>query len=439
MKNLSVFLYEWKHFSRNRFKVVALLLYVAAGIYGLHNGAALYQQQVSEIERIEEEAHTGRQKYIAYYDEGKKGPEDRPWVDMTTPFWAIWYASIYHFKMPSPAIVYSIGQAEQYGFYKRVTFLSSPYDADMAEEIANPERLQTGTLDFAFVVLFLLPLLLLILLYNVKSAESEQGFLPLIEVQTVSTNSWLLSRVSFYATLVLLSHLILIFYGAMLTPVLETASQVVGQVFLYIFLSLVFWSTIYFLILRKGKTITGNALKMVGICVVFLFIIPAVVHQWLSIKQPANLMTDFIDANRDKKDDLYNQPDSVIQAQLFAMFPEIVDSPLAQDTLRIDQARNRSTYSLVNELMKASIVPIENENDHKNQFIRTTYWFNPVTFFQNQFNKITQTHYRDYQQYRDDIQNMIDGQIRMMVLDIWQDVKVDKAKYLEYANVTKVD
>ena len=103
-------------------------------------------------------------------------------------------------------MVYSIGQAEQYGFYKRVTFWASPYDADMAEEIANPERLQTGTLDFAFVLLFLLPLLLLILLYNIKSAEAEQGFLPLIEVQTASKNAWLLARMSFYFLLAFVSR-----------------------------------------------------------------------------------------------------------------------------------------------------------------------------------------------------------------------------------------
>ena len=34
--------------------------------------------------------------------------------------------------------------------------MSSPYDADMVEEIANPERLQTGHLDFTFVAILLI-------------------------------------------------------------------------------------------------------------------------------------------------------------------------------------------------------------------------------------------------------------------------------------------
>ena len=176
MNHTAIFLYEWKHFVRSPFKVVALLLFMVAGVYALHNGANLYNRQVTEIEKINEKANEQQQEYIAYYNKGEKGPEGRPWIDVTTPFWAVWNTPIYHFKSPSPAIVYSLGQAEQYGFYKRVTFQSSPYDADMAEEIANPERLQSGTLDFSFVVLYLLPLLLLIWLYNIKGGRSRCRF-----------------------------------------------------------------------------------------------------------------------------------------------------------------------------------------------------------------------------------------------------------------------
>ena len=173
-----LFFYEWKHFTRSPFKVVALLLFIAAAIYGLHNGALLYKKQMREIAKIEAQANEEREKYEAYFDAGEKGPEDRPWVDITTPYWAIRYSNVYHFKPPSPAQVYSIGQAEQYGFYKQLTIWSSPYDADMTKEISNPERLQSGTLDFAFVLIFLLPLLLLILLYNLRSMESGTGFFP---------------------------------------------------------------------------------------------------------------------------------------------------------------------------------------------------------------------------------------------------------------------
>ncbi len=434
MKGFNIFLYEWKHFIRSPFKVVALLLFVLAGVYGLHNGASLYNEQMANLEKIKERSEQDRQQYISYYEEGKKGPDNRPWIDMTTPFWSIWYSNTYHFKTPSPAMVYSIGQAEQYGFYKRVTFRASPYDPDMTNEIANPERLQTGTLDFAFALVFLLPLLLLILLYNIKGMETEQGFMPLIEVQTASKSNWLLSRVTFYGALVFGVIMLLLAYGAMLTGVFALASQAFGQMVLLALFYLLFWLVIYSVILVKGKSILGNTLTMVGVWLLFAFIIPATVHQWVSIEKPTNLMTDFIDATRDERIELYEQSDSVIMAQLKAMFPEIKNSPVAQDSIKKKVAMSESTTALFNELMKKSIAKVEEEHQERNTLVASTFWFNPVSFFQNRFNYVAQTHFANYQEYRAQIQQLIDQQIKVLVQDVWNGVEVDKDRYLEYGD-----
>ncbi len=432
MRYLNIFLYEWKHFVRNPFKIVALLLFVLAGVYGLYNGANLYEKQQTEIAKINQKAEEQKQKIIAHYDKGEKSPEGRPWVDFTTPFWAIWNVPTYHFKSPSPALVYSIGQAEQYGFYKQISVWASPYDADMAEEISNPERLQTGTLDFAFAVLFLMPLLFLILVYNLKSAETEQGFLALIYVQSAAKNGWLLSRMAFYFGLLFLTVLSLLLYGATLTQVFARASQAFGLMLLYSCLYLVFWTVLYFFILQKGTSILGNTLQMIGLWLLITFVIPATVHQYISIAKPVNLMTDLIDVQRDGREKLFAQPDSVIDQQLFALFPEIKNSKLAADSTERVRLRNFSASALANVMVQEVLAPIVQENQAKNALIQQSYWFNPLTFFQNQFNALSQTHYADYEAYRRNIQNLVEKRIGVMVSDIWNDEKVNKAKYLEY-------
>lgn len=432
MRNLNIFLLEWKHFVRSPFKIIALVLFIIASVYGLHKGANLYQEQSAEIEKIENRVQEDRQKIIDdYYKKGIYTSEDRPWIDYSEPFWAIWWSYPYHFKKPSSAMVYSIGQSEQYGFYKRVTFWASPYDADLAEEIANPERLQTGTLDFSFALLFLLPLVLLVLIYNLKSKETEEGFMPIIEVQMPYKNSWLFLRLGFYILLCFVIIIGLLVYGASLTNVFELASGSFAQMLLYATLYLVFWSVVYSFILLKGKSILGNTLKMSAVYLLFAFIIPAIVHQSLSIKYPANLMTDFIDV-RDEQQELYDEPDSVYVAKLVKLFPEIAQSPVYHDSTKIRNARSNSASALANQLNKKSIKPIEEENQLKNNFIERTFWFNPVSFFQNRLNTISQTHFDDYQTYRNEIQSMIDNQIEIMVLDTWNGEKVDEKKYHEY-------
>jgi ABC-2 type transport system permease protein len=432
MKSLTIFLYEWKHFIRSPFKIVALFLFIIASLYGLHNGATLYQKQRAEIEKINQKAEEQKQKIIAYYDKGEKSPPKRPWIDFTTPFWAIWNVPTYHFKMPSPAMVYSIGQAEQYGFYKQISVWASPYDADMAEEISNPERTQTGTLDYSFALLFLLPLLLLVLLYNIKSAESEQGLLPLIYVQTASQNKWLLARVLFYVALLTLINFALLLYGATLTGVLETSKNAFGLMLLYTVVYLLFWAVLYFLIIKSGKTILENSLKMVGILLLLTFIIPAAVHQWISIAKPANLMTDLIDAQREGREKRLELADSLKLKQLFSLYPQLKNTVLVNDSSKHAGLLGFSASALENHFMKEVIKSISNENSAKNNLIKATYWFNPLTFFQNQINAIAQTHYDDYENYRNEIQHLIDKRIHTMVLDIWNDLKVDKSKYLEY-------
>ncbi|MGH1366924.1 MAG: hypothetical protein ACRBF0_25420 [Calditrichia bacterium] len=432
MKPFTILLYEWKHFVRSPFKIVALFIFIAAGIYALHNGADLYHQQMREIEKIQSKVEKENLETLAFYEEGKKGPESRPWVDLNKPYWAVWYASPTHFKMPSPAKVYSTGQAEQFGFYKKVSFWDTPYDADMAEEIANPERLQFGTLDFSFVMLYLLPLLLLILLYNIKGVEADNGILPLIYAQVRSKNIWLLSRIGFYTGLMSMVILGLMFYGAVLTGVFSAENVAFEQINLYLLLYLFLWSAIYLLVIKFGKSLLTNTIIMAGLWLMVAFIIPATVHQLVSVKHPVNLMTDWIDAQRDEREELFDQPDSVFQAKLIEMFPEISSSSLLTDSLRIKKALNRSASALANELTKNSIIPIEEANAAKNNLIEGTYWFNPIAFFQNRLNALSATHYLDYQGYRHEIQMLIDRQIAVMVKDIWKDVQVDKETYQGY-------
>ena len=105
-------------------------------------GLTLYQKQESTIQSIRQEQTQEIQKVQAWFAEGKNGPEDREWVDIHQPYWSLRYTPTYVIKHPSRLLPLGIGQSEQFGYYKEITFWSSTYDNDMVEEIANPERLR---------------------------------------------------------------------------------------------------------------------------------------------------------------------------------------------------------------------------------------------------------------------------------------------------------
>ena len=124
-----------------------------------------------------------------------------------------------------------------YGFYKEITFWSSTYDNDMVEEISNPERILTGTVDFSFLVIYLLPVLLIALTYNIGGLERDAKFERLIAIQTGSLSKWLLLRFSFYVVLLFLTIIVLMFGVTLINRTSSTAVfdviPLVGIVFFY--------------------------------------------------------------------------------------------------------------------------------------------------------------------------------------------------------------
>ena len=160
-------------------------------------------------------------------------------MDVREPYWSLRYTADYAIKSPSALLPLGIGQAEQYGYYKEVTFWSSTYDNDMVEEIANPERLVNGNIDFSFLVIYLLPLLLIILTYNVGGLEKDAQFERLIKIQTGSISKWLAIRFGFYVGLLLSTVLLLIGIVALMNNALGLLPSELGALMLLAILFLI--------------------------------------------------------------------------------------------------------------------------------------------------------------------------------------------------------
>ena len=435
MTFINIFLLEWKHFIRSPYKVIAISLFILASVYGIHNSVSLYQTQINEIAKIEKRVSEERQEFVKkHLVRDVSTNQNNNSRDYSSPYWALRQFPLYHFKKPSPSMVFSIGQSEQYGFYKRITFNSSPYDNDLSEEIANPERLQIGTSDFSFALLFLLPLVLMILVFNIKSNEIEQGFMSLIEVQVTFKNSWIIARVGFYSFLALLMSYGLILYGSFLMTSLQPIKTAIASMMLYTFFYILFWSTLFLFIIIKNKNLLSIILQMSFSFILFAFVTPGIVHQLLSINYPVNLMTDIIDV-RDQRQELYAQPHDVINSQLRIMYPQIENASIIDDSLKVKSALSQSIPALVNNIKKNNIDIVEEEIKSKIDFVNKFNILNPIVFFQNKINALSKSHYDNYKAYRNEIQLLIDKQINVLIEDIWSGRKVDENRYAEYSKI----
>lgn len=431
---ITIIQYEFRHFARSPFKILSLILFVGAAVYGLQNGYALFDKQNKEIEAIAAKNKETIAEVVSWYDAGKKGPDDKPWIDVTTPMLAIWYAPATVIKTPSSLMPFSTGQAEQFGYYKQVTNWSSTFDADLAEEIANPERLAIGTLDFSFVILYLLPVLAIILLFNIGGLEKDFGFDRLIQVNHTSSRNWLLARFAFYFLLINGILLVLMLIYGVLTNAL---SGTFFLLYLLIVLYALLWFAVFYFINLKGKGSSNQAIKMASVWLLFCVIIPGTVHQIASIKYPSDYMTDYLDASRDETYKIYDLSADTIKQNLITAYPDLAKTIQGKDTIADKSIMGNSTSGLINPLLKEATAKVENNNEDKNRFIRNTSWFNPVSWFQNRINALCQTDYYAYRRYRTDIQAMIDKKVEVLLQDSWNKETINKEKFFEYVNAFK--
>jgi len=92
----------------------------------------------------------------------------------------------------------------------------------------------------------------------------------------------------------------------------------------------------------------------------------------------------------------------------------------------------RSIGAIINKMNKTTIAEIERKNEIKNQIVRTSYLFNPVSFVQNQWNYYTSSDYYSFQEYRKGVQEAIDQKHKLLVFETWNQTKLDKETYEVY-------
>jgi ABC-2 type transport system permease protein len=406
-------------------------------MYALYTGFDLQQKHEKTIVDINQKKEKVISEMLSWYDKGEKGPKERPWVDIYNPFWATWYLPSYTIKEPTPILPLCIGQTEQYGYYKNVTNRSSVYDNDMVEELANPERLVNGNIDFSFMVLFLLPLLFIILTYNINGLENDLNFEKLIFIQTKNKQKWIFARLAFYTSLLIATVFVFILAVAFKNNAFSNYTSTIGALLLLSFIYVFIWAFVFYLIILKGKSSSTNAFKMIGIWLIFCVLIPGAVHQIASIKYPASYMTDYLDANRKEAYKVYElSPDTMI-AKLKTIYPELKFTKHGKDTLINDEILSKSLSAITNQINKKAIEKIELHNETKNKFISKSYWYNPISMFQNKWNNLSNTDYAAFKAYRYRVQQNIDKKIKLLVFDNWEMKKVDKKTYLNYLEFMK--
>ena len=89
MNIIRIFVFESAHFRKTPSKIVSYLLFFLACLYAIYNGFDLQQKQRDTIQNIKQEQTEEIRKVLVWFEEGKKGPEDRAWINIHEPYWSL--------------------------------------------------------------------------------------------------------------------------------------------------------------------------------------------------------------------------------------------------------------------------------------------------------------------------------------------------------------
>jgi ABC-2 type transport system permease protein len=417
---------EWVQLWRSPMRWSAIIVYLALGAYAVFSGQQYVQKWAVAIDKVELEEKEMAEQALFWYAEGVKGPEDRAWVDIQQPLWASWYTGSYFCKTPAPLAVVSLGVSDTRSNYARISRFSSPFDTRNKPELINPEQLMAGHFDLAFVLVFLSPLLLLLLSFDILGYERDEGMLPLIPLQAGSLAAWAGLRVGFQWSLAFAATAVLWLMAAW------AAGSWGLSLWLGLLLSglyLLFWGGLILLVLSMRQGLSFNALTLAILWMVVSILLPAAANLWGQAQYPHDYSTEITDAQRADRYALYDKEAEELEPQLFEVFPEARHSAYVQDTVR-DPLIDRHYYDvaglLLNEAAAAEAVATEAGRE---RLARKSTWYNPAYAMQMGLDAVAGNSSAAYLAFNADISAAVKAKVVQLLAFALEKEPLDAEKF----------
>lgn len=277
----------------------ALLLLVC---YGLVNGLAQTGERVrtaAAVVATERDAAADNARLLRQVVRGDITPD--PFANPIDPASMGSGLAGRHAVMPTTALSpLAYGQSDLFPDYYNVTYRSKAtfmYDG----EIQNPWNLLSGRFDVAFVLTYLLPLLVFAVSYNLLSAEREQGTLRMLLSQPLSALTLvagkLVPRVTALVASAVLVPIAVILWtslsrpgAAVVTPLVLWAATVVAYA--------LFWFALASAVNCVSRSSAVNALTLIGSWVLLVLVVPVLLNVAVSYAAPAPSRTELATRTR---------------------------------------------------------------------------------------------------------------------------------------------
>ncbi len=225
----------------------------------------------------------------------------------------------YAVMTPDALAALSIGQSDVQPFYYRVTAHPS-HTFLSASEIQNPIAQMTGSFDVAFVIIFVLPILIIAVSFDLMSREKEGGMLGLIVAQGITLRALILAKVAARALILMSLLLILIVVAAVLAGADFSDSTTLTQLLIWFAVVVsyaTFWFSLAFLVNAMAKPSVTNGVILANLWLLFVVVLPSVANVVASTLYPAPSRVELTTEIREATEEADKESAAAREAYLF--------------------------------------------------------------------------------------------------------------------------
>jgi len=257
----------FKSFFRTKIFLVSLVLLLTVGVISILIGKQYLVKQENTIAAAQLFQEESIKKNIEYHHD-----------DLGL---LLYYLRFTLIKKPENISAISIGQSDVNPLLQSVTIRGlegQKYDTDFE----NPSLLMSGNLDLGFVIIYLFPLVLIAMTFNLYSEEKELGTWRILAAQTSEKTQFLLKKLMVRILFVFGVLVFLMFFASLLLAI--PMDKNFWAIFIQSILYLIFWSVLCFYVVSFLKNTNFNALSLISIWVALTILFPALVNNYVLYK-----------------------------------------------------------------------------------------------------------------------------------------------------------
>jgi ABC-2 type transport system permease protein len=301
---------EWRLVAHSRLTTLAIVALFVLSTLSVWSGMRAMEAQHAALARV-----------MAVHQEDLGAVKARYANDGDAGYFA-YYAFHLTSDPPPPLSFLAWGQRDLLPAAVRVRLLglhSQLYES----ETVNPELALPGKFDFAFVLVYLAPLFIIVLMHDWVTAERESGRLRLMTSLPVQPGRPWIMRAWLRYCLVLIPLMLPPLVGIALA---RSGWQAAGGVVLIAALYVGFWAALSMLIGARARSSVASATTALACFVCLTLLLPALANAAITRLVPAGKGVELAMAQRQEVHQGWDAPKAATFAKFFRSHPEWRDT-----------------------------------------------------------------------------------------------------------------